>query len=69
MNIKQKLDKLNKLNNYGLSITYFDIGGWTINSYEDNTPLNMRNHYPYIHNKDINKALDEALKISLNEDN
>ena len=59
MNTCEKLDKISKLCNGGISITqYGEV--WQIYSYHSKTPLSMDAKHPYFENKSFRKLIDET---------
>lgn len=60
MTLKDKINRLNELNNYSFGITFFNE--WEASAYNSDAPLSMYNHYPYFKHADIEKLIDMCLE-------
>lgn len=61
MTTLEKIKKLNDVCDNTLCMTSSLV--WKINSYGENTPLNMENKYPYFEDVHFHKVIDKAYKF------
>ena len=65
MNTASRIAKLNEACDGTLDIIHYDV--WQIHSYGDNTPLSMKNKYPFISDPDIKVAVKKAYDFVFEE--
>jgi phage terminase Nu1 subunit (DNA packaging protein) len=67
MTLNEKIKELSTLNKNKLSFIQYEVTGWEVHSYADDSPLSHERKYPRLNDTDFETLINKALAYTKNE--